>query len=107
VHTIGTFPSTFVGQPCPPSSLASSDPELTPPSPAGAEPFAFIDLAADGPAHPDNRLTYVLNLTQCLASLGVGGQWTTGAEVTIDFRARAAAITSPDSATQLVAFERQ
>jgi hypothetical protein len=107
VFTIGTFPSTFVGQPCPPSALASSDPELMPPSSEGAEPFAFIDLAADGPAHPDNRLTYTLNLTQCLASLGVDDQWTTGEEVSIDFRARAAAITSPDSATQLVAFERQ
>lgn len=107
VFKIGTFPSTFIGQPCPPSALASSDPDLLPPSPEGTEPFAFIDLAADGPANPDNRLTYVLNLTQCLTSLGVGSQWTAGEEVTIDFRARAAAIPSPDSATQLVAFERQ
>ena len=107
VLAIGTFPSTFVGQPCPPSTLASSDPDLLPPSPGGTEPFAFIDLAADGPAHPDNRLTYALNLTQCLTSLGVAGQWTAGEQVTLDFRARAAAIASPDSASQLVAFERQ
>ena len=107
VFTIGTFPSTFVGQPCPPSALASSDPDLLPPSSDGAEPFAFIDLAADGPANPDNRLTYVLNLTQCLTSLGVDSQWTAGEEVTIDFRARAAAIPSPDSATQLVTFDRE
>ncbi len=108
VFVIGNFPGeTFVGQPCPPSALASSDPDLVLAPPGAAEPFAFTDLAADGPAHPDNRLTYTLNLTQCLASLGVGDQWTPGEQVSIDFRARAAAIPSPDSATQLVTFERE
>jgi hypothetical protein len=59
---------------CPKRAFSESDPNLTRvafPSPPGQEVGGLVDSAADGPASPANSLTYTLNLTQCLGSLGI------------------------------------
>jgi hypothetical protein len=66
---------TDVARGCPASSLSSSDLQVTPgPGPNGGA--AMVDRASDQRAAATNTFTYTLNLTQCLAALGVS--WNQG-----------------------------
>jgi hypothetical protein len=59
---------------CPQNALSESDPNLkkgSSPSDFGPNTGFFTDLAADQPASPANTFTYTLNLTRCLAALGL------------------------------------
>jgi hypothetical protein len=61
-----------VGRPCPQSSLSSSDLTLGSPDPHfSPDTGRLVDPAADRPASPAHTYAYSLNVTQCLASLGV------------------------------------
>ena len=79
----GTPPGgTAVNQPCPQTAFSSSDAQV------GATSFPgqlFTDLAIDHAANPDDRLTYTLNLTTCLNSLGVA--WSLDDNLDIGFDA--------------------
>jgi len=82
VQHLGAPPAgTTVQQPCPQSSYsATPDQPLAPPA-SGA---GLTDQLGDQPASADSKLTYTLNLTQCLTS--VGASWSTG-EASIHFGA--------------------
>lgn len=74
---------TTVQAPCPQSAFsAGPDQPLTPTAAMGANP-GFTDLTGDRPASPANTLTYTVNLSQCLASLGTS--WSSGEELSVDF----------------------
>lgn len=85
---------------CPQSAFSEDDPNLTLPSSPVQGNGGFTDLALDRPASAANKLTYTLNLTQCLAS-----SWTLGETRRFHF------VTSPPNAggvaTQIVVFKRQ
>jgi len=75
-------------------------------APPPAEP-GLTHTLADRLAHPDNKLTYTLNLTRCLAGLS----WSSGQSVSVFFRAsgvRTRPDSAPGSAMQTyVAFKQQ
>lgn len=104
VQHVGALPGGAVGQRCPQSSYTTSDPDLGPPPPEVPD-AGLTDSAKDGPLDPSNKLTYTLNLTDCLASFGV--TWNDGDEVGIDFIARVSKPNVPDNALQNVAFTLQ
>ena len=58
---------------CGQSSHSTTDPNLTKLDPvyAAMAGGGFNDLAGDRPSKPDNTLTYKVNLTRCLSSLGL------------------------------------
>ena len=58
---------------CPQSSYSATDPNLTKLDPAYAAMAGagFTDLAGDRPANRGNTLTYKVDLTRCLSSLGL------------------------------------
>jgi hypothetical protein len=58
---------------CPQNTLSESDPNLKKGSSGNFGPNSggFTDLASDQPASSANTLTYTLNLTRCLAALGL------------------------------------
>ena len=95
-----------VGVACPQSALSTTDPNLTP-SPVGGMGGAlamgggFRDRAPDGPASTANTVTYSLNVTQCLASLG--RSWSSGQTLGLDF----VGVSGMDQVEQGVAFKRQ
>jgi hypothetical protein len=62
-----------VGRPCPPSSFSSTDLTLLGPTDPNfmSDAGRLLDPDDDLPASPSHTYTYSLNLTQCLASLGV------------------------------------
>jgi hypothetical protein len=103
---VGTPPGgTSVNQPCPQSAHSTTDPELGPPPPESAS-GAFTDLAADRPASAANTLTYTVNLTDCLASMGLS--WNPGEELNISFNSIASASGAiAAGAGQSVWFKRQ
>jgi hypothetical protein len=81
----------------------TTNPQLAPPlDPSFA---GFTDRATDQPANAANTFTYTLNLTQCLASLGVS--WSSGQEVDLDFGATGSRPGAADGAWQDVSFRRQ
>jgi hypothetical protein len=83
VQHLGTPPAgTTVQQPCPQSSYsATPDQPLAPPEAGGP---GLTDQRGDQPASAGNKLTYTLDLTHCLTSLGVS--WSAG-EASIHFGA--------------------
>ncbi len=103
-NSVGGPGGSMVNQPCPQSALSTSDPSLTVGGPAGNP--GFTDQAPDGPANPANRLTFTVNMTDCLAAFGA--DWPVGAEASISL----SAILAPagqifTGAGQTVAFRRQ
>ena len=71
----------FAYKGCPQAAYAAAGPPFTlPPPPAGP---GLTDTLADRPAHPDNKLTYTLNLTDCLA----GTPWSPGQSVGVQLHA--------------------
>jgi hypothetical protein len=59
---------------CPKRAFSESDPNLTRvgfPAPPGTDIGGFVDSAPDRSANPANTFTYTLNLTECLASMGI------------------------------------
>ena len=83
VQHIGAPPAgTMVQQPCPQNAYSATSDQPLAPLPAGGPGLA--DQRADQPASADSKLTYTLNLTQCLTSLGVS--WSSG-EASIHFGA--------------------
>jgi len=94
----------FVRKECPQAaySVPPEQPFALPTPPAGT---GLTDTFADRPASPNNKLTYTLNLTQCLAGL----PWNPGEEVDVHFRASGRprfAGSEPGHATQFyVAFK--
>jgi hypothetical protein len=78
VQHVGQPPGGIeVAKLCPPSSLSSSDLEVTAASGPGGGAL-MLDHAGDlGPANPSNTFTYTLNLSACLRQLGVSS-WNTG-----------------------------
>ncbi|MEK6276844.1 MAG: hypothetical protein AABM29_02370 [Actinomycetota bacterium] len=102
---VGPLPGGItVQKPCPQSAYSSTDPQLGPPPPLVPDP-GLTDRATDRPASSTNTLTFTVNLTQCLTSLGV--PWNSGEEASIDFLARVSRPDAPDGAIQNVWFERQ
>jgi hypothetical protein len=91
---------------CPQSTFSTTDPNLTALTPQDVFPNdypGFKDSAPDRPASPANTFTYALNLTQCLASLGVS--WKAGEDIHLTFQA-----ISPNAAgdaEETVVFKRQ
>ena len=65
---------------CPKSAYSVNDPNLTL-SPDGNP--GVTDLSTDQPANPANTITYTLNITNCLAAVGVA--WNPGQETLIHF----------------------
>lgn len=103
-NSVGGPGGSPVNQPCPQSALSTSDPSLAVGGPAGNS--GFTDQAPDGPANPGNRLTFTVNMTDCLAASGT--DWPVGAEASISL----SAILAPagqifTGAGQTVAFTRQ
>lgn len=92
-----------VAQGCPESTLSSTDPRLSETSPEAGAPGGFTDQALDQPASDTNTFTYTLNLTQCLASLGISS-WDPGQELDLTFAAKD---DSFDTTDQGVTFKRQ
>jgi hypothetical protein len=94
----------FVRKECPQAaySVPPEQPFSLPTPPAGT---GLTHTLADRPASPNNKLTYTLNLTQCLAGL----PWNPGEEVDVHFRASGRprfAGSEPGHATQFyVAFK--
>jgi hypothetical protein len=83
IQHLGIPPAgTTVGQPCPPSSYSATPDQPLAPAPFGAA--GLTDQRGDEPASADNKLTYTINLTDCLTSLGAS--WTAG-EASIHFGA--------------------
>jgi hypothetical protein len=76
-----------VGRPCPPSSFSSTDLTLLGPTDPGfmSDAGRLLDPDADLPASPAHTYTYSLNLTQCLASLGV--TWNPNEDLGLTLRA--------------------
>ncbi|HEX9054718.1 MAG TPA: hypothetical protein VF830_07410, partial [Gemmatimonadales bacterium] len=96
--------------PCPPSAFSTTDPNLSAPQALaqfGQTAGGLMDLAPDQPADPANTITYTLNLTRCLAALGL--RWTTGESAIVHFGAATDAIAgAPASQTGgPIVFERR
>jgi len=103
-NNVGGPGGTPVNRPCPQSALSTSDPSLVAGGPAGNP--GFTDQAPDQPANAANRLTFTVNMTDCLAA--AGADWPVGAEASISL----SAILAPagqifTGAGQSVAFTRQ
>jgi hypothetical protein len=101
-NNVGGPGGSAVNRPCPQSALSTSDPSLTAGGPAGNA--GFTDQGPDQPADAANRLTFTVNMTDCLA----GADWPVGAEASISL----SAILAPagqifTGASQTVAFTRQ
>jgi hypothetical protein len=71
--------------PCPQDAYSSADPNL---APASTGHPGLTDLTSDRPADPANTFTFTVNITKCLANVGLS--WGTGQERTIEFQAEAA-----------------
>lgn len=101
VQHLGTPPAgTTVQQPCPQSAYSTTPDQPLAPPPSGA---GLTDQRGDQSASVDNKLTYTLNLTQCLASLGTS--WDSG-EASIHFSALASRPGVGAGASQSVWFKR-
>jgi hypothetical protein len=107
ISSVGSLDLSTTLTDCPASAYSTTDPNLTP---APDTPFTtargFTDLAPDQPASPANTLTYTLNVSECLRSIGVS--WDAGQDLGLTFQAT----TTPSengaaSAVQGVTFERQ
>ncbi|MEK6276849.1 MAG: hypothetical protein AABM29_02395 [Actinomycetota bacterium] len=98
--------ANFVNKQCPQSAYSATPDQPLSLSP-GPSPGGLTDTLADRLANPDNKLTFTLNLTQCLE----GVSWNSGDTAGVIFRASAPpqpeAPTTPGSASQLVSFELQ
>ena len=100
---------------CGQSSLSTTDPNLTKLDPVYARMAGggFTDLAGDRPAKPGNTLTYKVNLTRCLSSLGLS--FHTGQTRVVTLNATACGqngclegqSSGPDSANQSFFFKRK
>lgn len=94
----------------PQTAYSTNDPSLTP-APAevpgldrsGQPGGGFVDRAADSPADPANRLTFTVDLTQCLQSRGLA--FNSGDELVLALRAIAG--DGPDQASQAFWVKRQ
>jgi hypothetical protein len=76
-----------VGRPCPPSSFSNTDLTLLGPTDPNfmSDAGRLLDPDADLPASPAHTYTYSLNLTHCLASLGV--TWNPNEDLSLGLRA--------------------
>ena len=83
IQSVGGRPDPPGSQDCPQSSFSANDPILSPNQPSDGG--GFTDLAPDQPANALNTLTYTLNLTGCIASMG--GTWSPGETAIIHFTA--------------------
>jgi hypothetical protein len=102
-NNVGGPGGTPVNRECPQSALATSDSSLVAGGPGKP---GFTDLAPDRPAKATNRITFTVNMTDCLAASGA--DWPVGAEASISL----SAILAPGGqiftgAGQTVAFTRQ
>jgi hypothetical protein len=103
--------------PCPQSAFSDPKSEpvpnlltLPPPGPPGSQgPVqgggGFRDLALDQPANPNNRLTFTLNITECLRSGGRESLFDQSGE-TLLLQLRAF-VQGGGSADQTLSFRRQ
>jgi hypothetical protein len=85
VQSVGTASPNL---PCPPSAFSTTDPNLSAPKATpqfGQTAGGLTDLAPDRPANPANTIRYTLNLTKCLAALGLS--WHTGESAIVHFGA--------------------
>ena len=97
-------PPTAIQKPCPQESYSTTDEDLTVPTSPSTAP-GFTDKGVDQPASPASTVTYTLNVSQCLASLGVS--WNPGVELGLDFFSHNLKPGAGGSADQNVAFELQ
>lgn len=103
VQHVGAIPGgTTVQKPCPQTAYSTVDPQLT--VLTGQSNPGLIDTAVDQPANAANQLTFGLNLTHCLASLGVS--WSVGEEANVAFEAGVTQPGAADNAGQYVWFKR-
>jgi hypothetical protein len=94
-----------VARPCPPSSFSRSDLRLLGPSDPNfmSEAGRLLDPDADRPASPAHTYTYSLNLTRCLASMGV--TWNPNEDLGLTLRALSQNLAG--EAVETVVFRRQ
>jgi hypothetical protein len=105
VQHIGPLPGgTTVQKPCPQGSYSVPPGQpLAPPAPGAPGP-GLTDQLGDRPADANDRLTYTLDLTHCLA--GLGASFNSG-EASIIFGTRAAQPGVGAGASQSVWFKRE
>jgi hypothetical protein len=94
-----------IARPCPPSSFSSTDLRLLGPGDPNfmSDAGRLLDPDADLPASPAHTYTYSLNLTQCLASLGV--IWNANEDLGLTLRALSQNLAG--EAVETVVFRRQ
>jgi hypothetical protein len=85
VQSLGTTQTSPLNRLCPPSAYSTNDPNLSQPEMLSSNRGGVTDLAPDQPANPANTLTYTLNLTNCLAALGL--KWQPGESALVSFYA--------------------
>jgi hypothetical protein len=93
-----------IGLACSQERFSESDPNLNPPTgPTFAPGGGLTDTAPPAPTSPQSRVTYTLNVSQCLADHGI--PFNSGETRSLQFLSVAQA--SSDNAQQTVFFRRQ
>lgn len=107
VQSVGTTAIPGQRRDCPQSAFSENDPNVSAPQTFNASTGTggVTDLAPDQPANPGNTISYTLDLTTCLASLGVG--WNPGESAVVHFAAVDGFASSVTQTDTWAVFERR
>lgn len=107
VQSVGTTEIPPRKRNCPQDAFSENDPNVSAPQTfnANTDQGGVTDLAPDQPANAANTITYTLNLTKCLQSLGFG--WNPGESAIVHFSAVDGFASSVTETGMFAMFERR